>query len=130
MPWLTVHIAFPLLLGAAWSINVVISKFLEISQDKKDRWLLFIKVALMVMLFLLTLLNLLGNHPPFQGKTQPQLQATNFFIFLLILLSGAGYLVFKDLKTWKQTHLDHSIIDNPALDDNIDSQDCLSVFIY
>lgn len=98
MPWLTVHIAFPLLLGAAWSINIVISKFLEIPQDKKNRWLLFIKVALMVFLFMLTLLNLLGNHPPFQGKTQPQLQATNFFIFLLILLSGAGYLVIKDFK--------------------------------
>jgi DNA-binding beta-propeller fold protein YncE len=98
MPWLTLHISFPLLLGAAWSFNEVIIKFQNINHEKKERWLQFGKTAVFVIIVLLTLLKLLGNQPPFQGNTQPQLQATNHFIFLLILLAGSGYLVLSEIR--------------------------------
>jgi predicted membrane-bound mannosyltransferase/DNA-binding beta-propeller fold protein YncE len=98
MPWLTVHIAFPLILGAAWAINKVIKKFINLDNNHKKRWLLFCKVAVFVFIFLFTILRLLGNQPPFQGKTQAQLQATNHFIFLLILLSLSGYLLLEEIR--------------------------------
>jgi hypothetical protein len=108
MPWLTVHIAFPLMLGAAWAINKVIKKFINLEKDLKKRWLLFGKVAVFVFLILLTLLRLLGNQPPFQGKTLLQLQATNHFIFLLILLFISGYLLLEEIrKSGLKVILDH-----------------------
>ncbi len=98
MPWLTVHITFPMLLCAAWALNEITHKFLHLTQNKKERWLLFLKVITFLIMFILVLLKILGNQPPFQGKTQNQLQATNHFIFLLILLFSSGYLVFQEIQ--------------------------------
>ncbi|MBM3137886.1 MAG: TIGR03663 family protein, partial [Chloroflexi bacterium] len=98
MPWLTVHISFPLLLGAAWAVNKVIKSFIKIEENLRKRWLFFGKCAVFIFLILLTLLRLLGSQPPFQGKTLLHLQATNHFIFLLILLFISGYLLWEEIK--------------------------------
>jgi|GEM_PF-55967 len=98
MPWLTLHISFPLILGAAWAINKVIKRFNKINRSQRKRWLLFGKVAVFIILLLFVLLRLLGNQPPFQGKNQAQLQATNQFIFLILLLSVSGYFLFEEIK--------------------------------
>ena len=52
------------------------------------------------MLYLLIFVALLiaqvwGNHAPFQGKTQIQLQDTNYFLFLIILVTLSGYFLVK-----------------------------------
>lgn len=98
MPWLSLHIVFPLILGAAWAINETIGKFANLERDNRKRWVLFGKVAVFVFIFAFTTLRLLGNQPPFQGKTQAQLQATNHFIFLLIILFASGYLILEEIK--------------------------------
>lgn len=98
MPWLTVHIAFPMLLGSAWAINEIICKFTSLEETHKKTFLLISKITVFLVLLLLVILRLCGNEPPFQRKTQAALQATNHFIFLLLLLAISGYLVWEEIR--------------------------------
>lgn len=98
MPWLTVHIVFPMLLTAGWTLDRIINKFLSLNTNKKRRTIQLVKVFIFVFLFLLTFYRLVGNEPPFQGKTQPQLQNTNHFLFLFIMVSAAGYLLIREFR--------------------------------
>jgi uncharacterized protein (TIGR03663 family) len=97
MPWLTVHIALPMILTTAWFLGQLI--------DTAD-WGAFrrnngILVVILLPVFFLslsgTLGSLLGVNPPFQGKELEQLRATSTFItsLLVAIASGAaiGYLV-------------------------------------
>ncbi len=97
MPWLTVHIAIPMILTTAWFLGQLI--------DTAD-WGAFrrnngILVVILLPVFFLslsgTLGSLLGVNPPFQGKELEQLRATSTFItsLLVAIASGAaiGYLV-------------------------------------
>jgi uncharacterized protein (TIGR03663 family) len=94
MPWLTVHIALPLLLSAGWGLGFLI--------DSIDWKKLVNAKGLLVIVLLPVFLaavngvfaSLLGNQPPFQGNTLEQLQASSTFMLSLLvtLLSGAAIL--------------------------------------
>lgn len=92
MPWLTVHIALPMLLLAGWSLGWIV---------KRVDWVRFVSprgfarvasssIALLSAISLASIL--LGTKPPFQGMQQQQLQATMRFVFTLILLVTSSYL--------------------------------------
>ena len=95
MPWLTVHIAFPLLLTAAWSFEKTFQNHFHLEENNKNQWIRFFTLVALMIFILLMLAQLWGNHAPFQGKTQVQLQDTNYFLFLTILIALAGYFLFK-----------------------------------
>ncbi|NPV56589.1 MAG: hypothetical protein HPY76_07970 [Anaerolineae bacterium] len=91
MPWLTVHIALPLLLSAAWAISYLID-----SVDWKDfADLKGLAGLLLVLVFLFStggaIGSLLGTQPPFQGKELAQLQATSTFLLSAITAVVSGY---------------------------------------
>lgn len=98
MPWLTVHIAFPMLLTAGWSFEKTLQNYLSLEKDKARQFLRFAGMVALIILVALMLAQLWGNHAPFQGKTQAQLQDTNQFIFLIILVGTLGYFLFKEYK--------------------------------
>ncbi len=106
MPWLTVHIAMPLLLAAGWGLGYLV----ETAPWKK---ILGRNGVLMVLLGLVWLTSLaglfgslLGNQPPFKGNTTAQLQATATFIFSVVgvLASSAGLLRLA-MNRWKSVEV-------------------------
>ncbi|HEY9089875.1 MAG TPA: 6-bladed beta-propeller, partial [Anaerolineaceae bacterium] len=92
MPWLTVHIALPLLLAAGWGLGFLV--------DRLPWRQVFHKRGLIALLLLPVFLSsaaavlgsLLGATPPFQGNALEQLESTNTFVVSLVMTvaSGAG----------------------------------------
>ncbi len=93
MPWLTVHIAFSMLLAAGWATNWLISKQVNVIEDPKSRLLSFGAMLLFIFLLGLLVVQAIGSHAPFQGKTQEQLNNTNHFIMLFLFSAGSVYLI-------------------------------------
>jgi len=98
MPWLTLHIVFPMLLTAAWAIQQVISRSTFVYSQKEK--LLRAGVFAFLINTLLILVQIFGNKAPFQGKTQNGLQNTYYFLFLAIL--EVGLIVFLSKTTVKE----------------------------
>jgi len=100
MPWLTVHITFPLLLTAGWSFEQTIQHFLIQENNTNDGWKRFFSIVVFLIFVTLLFVQVWGNHAPFQGKTQIQLQDTNYFLFLITLLALSGYFLFKQYQNF------------------------------
>jgi predicted membrane-bound mannosyltransferase/sugar lactone lactonase YvrE len=92
MPWLTYHMAWPMILFTGWGIGYVIE---SISWDRLRPTRAALSL-IATILFLIGLFDsvgsLLGPTPPFQGKDLAQLQATSAFLFpaILTLASAIG----------------------------------------
>jgi uncharacterized protein (TIGR03663 family) len=103
MPWLTYHMAWPMIMLTGWAIGQIIDSVTpRLATEKPQR----IGLAILTLIvFLLAAFNTLralyGATPPFQGSELVQLQATAAFLFPLIamILSGAflAYLMKDDL---------------------------------
>lgn len=106
MPWLTVHIALPLLLTAGWGLGFLVER----SPWKKIIWQRGLLIILLMVVWLTSLTglfgSLMGNQPPFQGNTTVQLQATATFFFAAVgvLASSAG-LFYLTAGRWKPVEL-------------------------
>ena len=99
MPWLTVHIALPLILCAGWSIGWLANLVWE-KRKSRQFWTVLTTAFLFVILVCNLLLILLGNNPPFAGKTQEQLQRTYHFIFILCLTAISLFFIHKFTGDW------------------------------
>jgi predicted membrane-bound mannosyltransferase/DNA-binding beta-propeller fold protein YncE len=92
MPWLTYHMAWPMILLTGWGIGHLVE---HISWERL-RPTHTVLSLLLTILFVIGLFNsfasLLGPTPPFQGQDLVQLQATSAFLFpaFLTLASAAG----------------------------------------
>jgi uncharacterized protein (TIGR03663 family) len=96
MPWLTTHMALPLILVAAWGIGQLIDS-IDWQKFREQRGLLLVAILpLTVVAVLMTLGALLGANPPAQGSELPQQQATlafgSAFVVALIGLASVYYL--------------------------------------
>ncbi|MHC1772284.1 MAG: glycosyltransferase family 39 protein [Flexilinea sp.] len=100
MPWLSVHIAIPLALSAAWGIGYL----LETSPWKKIfSWNGFIGIAVLITgLFALNGVVSTTNAAikPFSGKELVQLKATNQFIFSAAVLIVTVFVLFRVWRKW------------------------------
>lgn len=90
MPWLTTHIAMPMILTSGWSFGRLLDNF-DWELTKRYRgWL----VALVALIFLLATAQTFGvmfsSNPPFQGKTLTQLGATSTFLLSAISMIGSS----------------------------------------
>ncbi len=110
MPWLTVHITFPLLLTAGWSFEQAFQHFLVQENDTDKRWKRFFIVFTLIVFVSLLLTQVWGNHAPFQGKTQIQLQDTNYFLFITTLTLTIGYFLYKQYENFSIKKIFSSII--------------------
>ena len=104
MPWLTYHMAWPMVLLTGWGLGQIIEGTAERLREGDPWW------QTVVSLFVLTVFtmasfnairSLYGANPPFQGTELMQLQATSAFLFPLItmILSAAllAYMMKDDL---------------------------------
>jgi uncharacterized protein (TIGR03663 family) len=96
MPWLTYHMAWPMILFTGWAVGQMIESVAERIQNN-SAWRHAL-VLLVMTVFVLAIFNMIrsfyGPTPPFQGTELGQLQATSAFLFPLITAIGAGALLF------------------------------------
>jgi uncharacterized protein (TIGR03663 family) len=105
MPWLTVHIALPLILLAGWAIGKVIESLdWQAFRDQRGIWI----VALLPVFFLSLVAafsSILGTHPPFQGKELDQLQATSTFLTAGLTAVASGWGLAYLMKSWNSSQI-------------------------
>jgi uncharacterized protein (TIGR03663 family) len=94
MPWLTVHIALPLILLAGWSFERFLSRVPWERFRELSAWV----IAALTLVGLLAITRgfgyALGSPPPFQGMTLDELRTTTGVItsFLFALAAAAGVI--------------------------------------
>lgn len=100
MPWLTVHIAFPMILTAAWGLGQLIDAVDWRLFRERRGWLVLIVLAVFVLSTLSVLGALLGPNPPFKSMDLQGLRSTATFLVSLVsaVISGAG--IFYLIKPW------------------------------
>ncbi|MDK2982308.1 MAG: hypothetical protein PWQ55_2655 [Chloroflexota bacterium] len=95
MPWITVHIAFSMLLCAGWLVQKLFESQAKQATTQKQKNMYFVLALAFTFLVILLLVQLLGAHYPFQGKTKEHLSDTTHFIFLLLATALTGYYLFR-----------------------------------
>jgi DNA-binding beta-propeller fold protein YncE len=102
MPWLTVHIAVPMLLAAAWGIGYLVDKT---PWKQLTHWKGLVAILLLPVFFA-ALSGVMSSFvsatpPPFQGKSLEQLEATSTFLLSVLGLASSGYGLFRLLWNWR-----------------------------
>jgi uncharacterized protein (TIGR03663 family) len=101
MPWLTVHIALPMILTAGWYLGKL-TESIDWTQFLRQKGILVILVLPVFITSLLAAIGQwLGTNPPFQGKELDQLQATSTFITALLTAIASGIGLSLWIKSWR-----------------------------
>ena len=100
MPWLTYHMAWPMILITGWALGRVIDTTNWTKLKEQHIPLTLAALAIFVVSVMGMLLALGGSTPPFQGKELAQLQATSAFLLptIITILSAVGATYF--LRAW------------------------------
>ncbi len=98
MPWLTVHIALPFALTAAWGFDKLISQIPWKKFRDGKSWLSLLLLPIVLTSLFGFLGAIMGSTPPFQGNSLEQLQVTSTFILSTIVLIISGYIFFYYLR--------------------------------
>lgn len=91
MPWLTVHIALPFALTAAWGFDKLIGQIPWEKLKESKSWISLLLLPVLISNLLGFFGAVMGSTPPFQGNSLEQLQVTSTFITSLIVLIFSGY---------------------------------------
>lgn len=101
MPWLTVHIAFPMILLASWGLDRLIKRFNAAHFRQNRGWL----TAGLILVFLISLSSaagdLLGPGGPFQGQQLQQLRQTGTFLSTMLVTAASAAALWFLLRGWK-----------------------------
>lgn len=101
MPWLTVHIALPLILMAGWAIGYLIETTDWQALRRRRGWLAALLIPVFLISFAASLGSLLGLQPPFQGSSLEQLRATTTFVSALIVAIASAAGLYTLVKDWE-----------------------------
>ena len=102
MPWLTVHIAMPMILLAGYAFGLWVEKINWSQLLSKRGWLVITLLILLVVASARLLTAFMSPIPPFSGNGLDQLSATTAFIFAALFFIGAvGGLVYI-ISRWKE----------------------------
>ena len=91
MPWLTVHIALPFALTAAWGFDKLIDQIPWQDFKLNKSWISLMLLPIMITSFFGFLGSIFGTTLPFQGNSLEQLQSTSTFIISSVVL---GFSIF------------------------------------
>ena len=100
MPWLTVHIALPMILMSGWFFGKIIDTFDWSLIRNQKGWLTIGLFAIFFPALISALNALLGGSPPFAGSSLVQLADTAEFLISIaaVLASGVGLYYF--IRKW------------------------------
>jgi predicted membrane-bound mannosyltransferase/DNA-binding beta-propeller fold protein YncE len=100
MPWLTFHIALPMILLSGWAIGQIIEK-IDWKNFKQNNGFLLISLMIILLISLSTVMgSILGPNRPFQGRELSQLSMTYTFFTALIVTIASGWGVMKLVNIW------------------------------
>ncbi len=100
MPWLTVHITFPMILLSGWSLGTLIES-IHWKSILNNRGLLVLALLPVFLTALAgALASVLGTNPPFQGKSLDQLAATSTFLIAFVALIVSGWALVTQASHW------------------------------
>jgi len=100
MPWLTVHIALPIILFSGWGFGQLVEG-INWSGFISQRGLLLIVLILVFLISLSTALGIImGPNRPFSGQELNQLNTSLNFVFSLLLAIGSGVAIGYLIKDW------------------------------
>jgi len=94
MPWLTYHMALPMILITGWALGHVVDAIDWDELRRRHLWIVLALTAVFATSLTMSLLAILGPTPPFRGKDLASLQATGNFLLPAIaaIASAAGLL--------------------------------------
>lgn len=100
MPWLTVHIALPMLLLTGWLLGLLVERIdWKVFQQRRG-WLLLLLLAVLFT----SLAGLAGTFfdpvAPFSGQDLQALNATSEFLFALLVAGLSGWGAYRLLGEW------------------------------
>ena len=101
MPWLTTHIAMPMILTSGWSFGRLLESFNWSNFKRQRGWLILIVGCLFILATTSTFGTLLGATPPFQGKEMAQLETTSTFLLAIVSMIASGVGLYFLLRNWK-----------------------------
>ena len=101
MPWLTFHIALPMILVTAWALGQLIEKVNWRSFAEQRGWLVIALLVVFIPAWVSVLALLLGGNLPFQGSELAQLQATSTFLTSIVTALLSGWGLYALLKHWQ-----------------------------
>ncbi|MDX9993054.1 MAG: NHL repeat-containing protein, partial [Anaerolineales bacterium] len=105
MPWLTYHIALPLILFGGWALGAIIERIDWQSARQKNAWLSLALLAVFTLGIVGMISSWLGNPRPFSGSDLLQLQATTTFVLALAGTLASGYGLIRLLEGWSLKQL-------------------------
>jgi DNA-binding beta-propeller fold protein YncE len=100
MPWLTFHIALPMILLSGWALGKLIERIDWQTLFEKRGLLLVTLMIIFLISFSHVMASMMGDNPPFQGRELPQLNATNIFFTGILVAAASGWGIAVLLKTW------------------------------
>ena len=110
MPWLTTHIAMPMILTSGWSVGRLLESF-DWKAFKENRgWLIIIFGGLFLLTTFRTFGTLLSDTPPFQGRELVQLEATSTFLLAFIAMIVSGVILAFLAKQWTLSQIGKLIL--------------------
>jgi predicted membrane-bound mannosyltransferase/DNA-binding beta-propeller fold protein YncE len=101
MPWLTVHIAFPMILTASWGFGRLVESVDWSAFRLPRNFLALILLPVFLLSFSAAFGSLMGTNRPFQGQELAQLQATSSFLMSLLVALASGWGLARALQHWE-----------------------------
>ena len=101
MPWLTTHIAMPLILASGWGLGYLVES-LDWARVRAQKGLLVFLLVVVLLASLGGVLgSLMGNTLPFQGKELAQLQVTTTFVVSVLVMVASAVALIRLLFNWR-----------------------------
>ncbi|MBI5840055.1 MAG: TIGR03663 family protein [Chloroflexi bacterium] len=107
MPWLTYHMAWPMILITGWALGHIVETTDWQGLCERRAPLVLATTAIFITSIMGVLLALTGPNPPFQGKELVQLQATSAFLLPAIVAVISAFSVTYLLRDWGGNHVRH-----------------------
>jgi predicted membrane-bound mannosyltransferase/sugar lactone lactonase YvrE len=100
MPWLTIHMAWPLALISGWALGRIVDTTNWQAVKENNAALTFFSIAVFIASAGRAFYVWNGPTRPFQGQALDQLQATNQFLFPLVAAIISAVALFYFLRKW------------------------------
>jgi uncharacterized protein (TIGR03663 family) len=101
MPWLTYHMAWPMILITGWGLGYLVDTLDWAGLRQRRPWVTLALTFIFVSSLATGLYAIFGPNPPFQGKELDSLQATGNFLLPAIVAIASAVGLFYLLSAWK-----------------------------
>jgi predicted membrane-bound mannosyltransferase/DNA-binding beta-propeller fold protein YncE len=109
MPWLTYHMAWPMILITGWALGRLVESTDWEGLRQRRALLTLAAIAIFITSLMAGLYSLTGANPPFQGRELAQLQATGAFMLPAIAAIVSAVASVYLLRDWGAQHIRHVV---------------------